>query len=292
MDALTGFNRAMAYLEEHLTDHIDSLAPWRIAGCSEYHFRRMFSFLTGMSLGDYLRRRRLAVAALLLERGESVTHVALAMGYDSPDAFSKAFAAMHGTPPSRVKKGGAHLAAFPSLTFRLTVQGGSTMKYRIEHKSAFAIAGVKKRITLVFQGVNHQLDSLWQSLTPEDIAELKSLSDTEPGGILCVSVNFSERTAQGSSLDQYLGVATTKDVPKRWQTLPVPPCDWAVFSVVGPFPDTVQKTWGDIYAQWLPSSGYELAPGPEMLWNEGPHMEKPDYRSEIWIPVRQIETEA
>ena len=162
------------------------------------------------------------------------------------------------------------------------------MNYRIVEKDDFYIVGFKKRITMQFKGINPQMDSLVQKLTPEIIAELKSLCDIEPKGILNVSANFSERTAENSELDQYIGVAASKAIHQNYDELHVPASIWAVFGVTGVFPDAVQEAWSRIYAEWFPTSGYQLTGGPELLWNEGPDMSKPDYKSEIWIPVSKI----
>ena len=288
MNTLTQMNKAMRYIEENLMGEIDFGEMSRIACCSEYHLRRMFSFLAGMPLGEYIRRRKLSIAAILLDVDENkIIDIALQLGYNSPDAFSKAFQAMHGILPSSVKKGNIILKAFPPMTFQLTIKGGNEMDYRIVEKDAFKIVGLKKRITLIFEGVNHQMDSVLQSLTAESIKELKSLCDIEPKGILSVSTNFSERTVEGSELDQYIGVATTKQASDQWDILEIDSANWAVFTVVGEFPKALQDTWARIYAEWFPTSGYELTGGPEILWNESPDTSKPDYKSEIWIPVRK-----
>lgn len=288
MNTLTQTNKAMRYIEENLMGEIEFDEMSRIACCSEYHFRRMFSFLSGMPLGEYIRRRKLSIAAVLLnEEDNKIIDIALQLGYNSPDAFSKAFQAMHGISPSSVKKGNIIIKAFPPMTFQLTIKGGNEMDYRIIEKDAFKIVGLKKRITLVFEGVNHQMDSVLQSLTADKIKELKSLCDIEPKGILSVSANFSERTVEGSELDQYIGVATTKQATDKWDVLEVDAASWAVFTVVGEFPKALQDTWARIYAEWFPTSGYELTCGPEILWNESPDTSKPNYKSEIWIPVRK-----
>lgn len=289
MNVLKQFNEAMAYIETNLMSEMDMNQIARIAGCSEYHFRRTFSFLTGMSLGEYVRRRRLSLAAIrMLAKGEKVIDVALDLGYETPEAFSKAFSAMHGVSPSRVKKADVEIKAFPPMTFQLMINGGVEMNYRIVEKEAFQIVGFHKRIMVQFKGVNPQMESLTQRLTPVVIADLKSLNNVEPKGMLSVSANFAERTVEGSEVDQYIGVATTVAAPEGYDSLPVENNTWAVFSAMGRFPDALQETWARIYSEWFPASSYELTGGPEMLWNESPDITKADYRSEIWIPVRKL----
>ncbi len=286
MNVLAQFNEAMGYIERNLMCNIELNQISHIAGCSEYHFRRMFSFLAGMPLGEYIRRRRLSVAGILLQTEPvKVIDLALQLGYESPEAFSKAFQAMHGVTPSQAKNKNIVLKVLPPMTFQLTIKGGIEMNYRIVEKNAFYIVGFKKRITIQFKGINPHMNSLIQKLTPQIIADLKSLCDMEPKGILSVSANFQERTAEGSELDQYIGVATSKTASNDFDILHVAASTWAVFKVAGTFPDAIQDTWAKIYAEWFPTSGYELTGGPELLWNESPDTSRPDYKSEIWIPV-------
>ncbi len=159
------------------------------------------------------------------------------------------------------------------------------MEYRIVEKEAFQIVGIKKQITLIYEGVNSQMDDMWASLTEKDFVELKQLSNVEPTGILCVSANFTEGRAEGTLLDQYIGVATSKPVSERWKVLPVDAGTWAVFTAIGEFPKALQDVWARIYSEWFPTSGYELTGGPEILWNESKDTSLPNYKSEIWIPV-------
>ncbi|MFB5760443.1 AraC family transcriptional regulator [Paenibacillus medicaginis] len=287
MDALKQVNLAMSYIEANLAGEIDLKEAARLACCSEYHFRRMFSFLAGLSLSEYIRRRRLTLAALELHNSEHVKIIDLAIkyGYDSPDSFSRAFQSLHSITPTEARKKGAALKAFPPMTFQLTIKGGNEMDYRIVEKEAFQIAGIKKQITLIYEGVNPQMNEMWASLTEKDFTELKQLSNVEPRGIICASVNFTEGRAEGTVLDQYIGVATSKEVPQRWEVLNVPAGTWAVFTAMGPFPTALQEVWGRIYAEWFPTSGYETTGGPEILWNESKDTSSPNYKSEIWVPV-------
>ncbi len=293
MNPLAQMNEAMTYLESGLLDEISFERMSQIAGCSEYHFRRMFSYLAGMPLGEYIRRRKLALAGGLLRQGSKVIDCAVLLGYDSPDAFRKAFYGMHGFTPSEARRGNTALKAFPPMTFQLTIRGGIMMEHRIVHKNPFQIVGFKKRITLQFEGVNSQMESVAARLKPEIIAELKGLCDTEPRGMLNVSADYAdgyyEQPVEGMELDQYIGVATTGPAPagSGYDTLQVAEADWVVFTVIGPFPKTMQDAWARIYAEWLPASDYELLKGPSLVWFESPDLTRPDCKNEIWIPVRE-----
>ena len=288
MDALERMNQALAYIEDNLADEIDMQQVEKLALCSEYHFRRMFSFLAGVPLSEYIRRRRLTLAAFELLHSEvSVIDTAVKYSYSSPDAFTRAFSGLHGVTPSEARATGQPLKAYPRLTFQLTIKGVSEMNYRIEEKDAFAIVGLMRRVKLIYEGVNPEIAAMWQSLDEATITTLKALSNVEPRGLISASTNFSEGRLEGGELDHYIGVATTKAAPDNLTRLEVPAYTWAVFESVGPFPETLQNIWGRIYAEWFPTSGYEQVRGPEILWNESKDVTSPTFRSEIWIPVKK-----
>src|SRR5574344_539356 len=289
MDSLSSMNNAMVYIEEHLTEDIDYSEVSKIAYCSEYHLKRMFSFLSGISLSEYIRRRRLTLAALdLKDKDLRIIDVAVKYGYNSADSFSRAFHSMHGILPSEARSENTQLKAYPRMTFQLSIKGGCEMKYRIVEKEPFRLIGFKKRVPIIFEGVNPGIAKMTELLTPEVIKHLKAISDMEPRGIISASTNFSEgRMEEKGELDHYIGVATSSNDTADFDVLKIDASTWAVFESIGPFPETLQNVWGRIYSEWFPSSGYEAAPGPEILWNESPDTGNQKYRREIWITVKK-----
>ena len=289
MDSLSSMNNALTYIESHLTEVIDFKVLSKIALCSEYHFKRMFSFLSGISLSEYIRRRRLTLAALELKDSNlRIIDIAMKYEYGSADSFSRAFYSVHGILPSEARNESAQIKAFPRMTFQLSIQGGCEMNCRIVEKEPFRLVGYKKRVPMVFSGVNPEITKMYELLTSEVIVQLKSLSNIEPTGMISASTNFSEgRMDEKGELDHYIGVATTSSDVGDFDELEVESNTWAVFESIGPFPETLQKIWGRIYSEWFPSSGYESVNGPEILWNESTDLHNPKYRSEIWIPVKK-----
>ena len=289
MDTLTSMNKALEYIEENLTDELDYSQISKIAFCSEYHFKRMFSFLAGISLSEYIRRRRLTLAAIELKnKNLRIIDIAVKYGYISADSFSRAFQNLHGILPSEARKEDAQIKAYPKMTFQLSIKGGNEMNYKIVEKQSFKIVGFKKRVSMVFKGINPEIADMASLLTPEIIKQLKSISNVEPLGIISASTNFSEERMEGKGeLDHYIGVASNSDDTASFNVLNVNSGTWAVFEAIGPFPETLQDVWGRIYSEWFPSSGYETVIGPEILWNENPDTGNPKYKSQIWIPVRK-----
>ena len=289
MDSLKNLNEAMAFIEANLSDEIDYAEVAKIVYCSESHFKRMFSFLAGIGIAEYVRRRRLTLAGLDLKNSDlKMIDLALKYGYDSADSFSRAFFALHGILPSQVKKSNKVLKAYPRMSFHLSIQGGDEMNYRLVEKEAFKIIGFKKRVPIIFEGVNSEIVKMTERLTPEIVQQLKELSNVEPRGIISASTNLSDgRMSVNGELDHYIGVLSLAQEPANFDTLEVEAGTWAVFEAVGPYPDTLQNIWGRIYSEWFPTSGYEAISGPEILWNESPDTTNPQYKSEIWIPVKR-----
>ncbi len=289
MDSLRSMNNALAYIEEHLTEEIDYIEISKIAYCSEYHFKRVFSFLSGVSLSEYIRRRKLTLAALDLKaKNFNIIDIAVKYGYNSADSFTRAFHSMHGVLPSEARNENTQIKAYPRMTFQLSIKGGCEMNYRVVEKETFKLVGFKKRVPIIFEGVNPEIAKMAELLTPEVAKYLKALSNVEPTGIISASTNFSEgRMEEKGELDHYIGVATSSDETAEFDVLKIDAGSWVVFEAIGPFPETLQNVWGRIYSEWFPSSGYEAVEGPEILWNESPDTGNPNYRSEIWIPVKK-----
>ena len=145
MDWVKRLNEAVDYLEEHLDEEIDYARAAKIACCSAYHFQRMFTYMAGFPLSEYIRRRRMTLAAAELQAGGKIVDVALKYGYESPTAFNRAFQGVHGFAPSLVREAGAVLHACSRIRFHITIQGAEDMEYRLEKKYS-ACARTLRRI--------------------------------------------------------------------------------------------------------------------------------------------------
>ncbi|WP_040979561.1 AraC family transcriptional regulator [Oceanobacillus jeddahense] len=283
-------NEALQYVEANLDAEIDEKEIEKITGISIYHFRRMFSFLSGMTLTAYIRNRRLSNAMFdLLREDVHVTDTAFKYGYNSVDGFSRAFREWAGFKPSEVKhQQKQDLKVFPKLTFQLTIRGGLEMNYRIVEKEAFKIIGVSKRVPMQFEGVNAEIEKLAQSITESQKEKMHQHANVDPTKVINASYNFDDgRMEEEGYLEHMIGVLTDEEGPfKGLDVIEVPDHTWAVFSSQGPFPQTMQETWAKIAAEWLPSSDYELVEAPEISFVED-YSNLDQVYSEIWIAVKK-----
>jgi AraC family transcriptional regulator len=287
MDSLKALNDALTYIEENLENDLDMAEAARIARCSEFHFKKMFSYLAGITLLEYVRRRRLTMAGFELKNQPvKVIDVAVKYGYHSPDSFAKAFYQLHGMNPSEVHKTGKSLKSYPRMTFQLNISGGSEFNYRIEQKQAFTIAGIKERIPLVYKGENPAITEMLTKITGDVYSKLKSLANVEPYGGYSASYNIVERdNEKKAELDHLIGVATTKKDLLGLDSLPVAASAWVISTVHGN-PADIQEVWARMYAEWFPASNYQVVDGPEIVFTDRDSI-SPNYKSEIWIPVER-----
>ncbi|WP_424237170.1 AraC family transcriptional regulator [Bhargavaea ginsengi] len=284
---LKEFNKVMDYIEQHLTDDISGEVISAITGLSDYHFRRMFSYLAGMPLQEYIRNRRLAAANAELINGTSVTEVAFLYGYQSPDGFSRAFREWSGMLPSQAAKTGIQ-KTFPKFVFFIDIKGGVSMEFKIEKKSAFNIVGVSKRVPMQFEGVNQSIVELAKTLTDQQRKEMHELADLNPHSVLNVSYDADERFLKDEGyLTHMIGFATTKENPfDDLEQITIEESLWAVFPNEGPFPTTLQETYANIYSEWLPSSDYVPADVPGISFTK--HGDQPGWAySEVWMAVKK-----
>lgn len=280
-------NQLVDYIEEHLDEELSLGEAAKILGLSEYHLKRTFSFIAGVSLGEYIRNRRLACANRDLVEGQTVTAVAFNYGYQSLEGFSRAFREWSGYLPSEVIKNKIQ-KSYPRLSFYVDVRGGVSMEFRIEQKNKFNLVGVKQEVPIQFEGKNEAIQKLVQSITEEQKAEMHKLTDVYPYQVLNASYDFDDgRMNEQGKLTHMIGIATTKENNySDLQQTEIEEHTWAVFPNQGEFPRVLQETWGKIYSEWLPTSGYKLVEAPEISFTrfEG---ENTELYSEIWIAVSE-----
>lgn len=278
MEWIERLNRAINYIEEHLLDEIDYEQLGKIACCSTYHFQRMFTYMAGIPLSEYIRRRKMSLAAVDLQGGETkIIDVSGKYGYSSPTAFNRAFQAVHGIAPSLVKSEGVSVKSFPPITFKITVKGVEEMNYRIETKDAFHIIGVSQPLHKEVEKNFVIVPKMWQdAVTNGTIQKLAGMMNTSLMGLLGVSVCNDE-----DQWKYFIAVSSSR-ADDEFEEYTVPAATWAIFSGTGTN-QSIQELEKRIVTEWLPTSGYEYANAPDIEVYLNPDPQNAQY--EVWIPV-------
>ncbi|OXM16371.1 AraC family transcriptional regulator [Paenibacillus herberti] len=284
MDWLDRMNNAMEYVETNLSEEIDYEQAAKLACCSTYHFQRMFSFITSVPLAEYIRRRRLTLAAFELQNsGVKVIDIALKYGYESPEAFARAFKKMHGVAPMSVRDNGVALKAYPRLSFHISIRGDVEMNYRIEVNPAFEMFGVSTLINAVGENPFIEIPKFWENcISDGTVKRIRTAAGLEEHGqIHAVLYNHN-----GEHYSYMIGYFTPQsDLPHGFEKLHIPPQTYAIFSTgLNPAGQSnIHDLWRRIWGEWFPTCDFNFANGPEfeMTYDRGNGM----YEMEVWIPV-------
>lgn len=278
MDWNTRLNRALDYIEAHLSDEIDFNYAAKLAFCSRNDLSNMFFVITGVPLSEYIRRRRLSLAALELQNSnEKIIDIAIKYGYSSPTAFNRAFQNQHKVSPQYARSRGIFISSYPRISFQITLKGENRMKCRIEKKPSFKIMGAKK--VFYNSAQENLIPMFWRDLPKETYDKIIRQATGEPKGLLGVCANFDGE----HQFDYYIAVSTANSQVPGLDELPVPEATWAVFEGEGALMDLVNRIW----QEWFPSSGYRRAdnsiPDVEVYFDYD--FPKEDYTYELWFPV-------
>ncbi|WP_424449318.1 AraC family transcriptional regulator [Microbacterium arborescens] len=285
-------NRLVEVVEDHLHDDLDVTSLATELGTTEYHLRRMFSSLAGMPLSEYIRRRRMSVAAADVLGDGDLLSIAVRYGYGSTEAFGRAFRSVHGVSVGDVKRTGGPLRSQPQLRFRLTVEGNITMDTRITDRPAFRLVGHAIRVPLIHEGINPHIQAHIAAIPAAEHARLKALGDTEPAGLLQVSADVDPDYTEGSQLTYLHGVAVTDTVRlvDDLDVVEVPAGTWAVFRTEGEYPAALQEAWAATATDWFPSNPWRLRPGPSIVAILDRADDFSTATSELWLPIERAET--
>ncbi len=289
-------NAAIDYIEQNLAEDVDYGEAARLACCSTFYLQRTFFVVIGMTLAEYVRRRRLTLAARELSSSKAkVIDVAVKYGYDSPDAFTRAFRNMHGITPQAARRPGAELIAFPRVSFQVILKGGNDMDYRIIDKPAFDAIGVTRRFTTE-KGENLvAVPAFWSEFEKtRDMSALVELNAGKAGAVtggetlgICLPEDENKNFSYAIAVEK-----PTKAKADGFEVIHVPASTWAVFGVSAAVPDSeipdaIHEVYKNIVQEWFPSTGYEHANTAELEVYFRKYADISGFRFQVWIPVKK-----
>ncbi|MBQ9265248.1 MAG: AraC family transcriptional regulator [Clostridia bacterium] len=298
MEWIAGIRGAIQYLEDHLLD--EEADPARAVGISPFYLQKGFRILTGCTMAEYVRSRRLYLAALDVIAGkDKVIHIAFKYGYDTPESFTKAFTRFHGVTPAALRRDPSRVRMFLPLKITLTLQGGHEMDYIVEKEPAFQVIGIEKQIPM--ETTYRDIPKFWDEFSDLYMRKLMRgcAPETEIETAICqyhvgmYGVCLDEEEDHG--LCRYLIAGPYPDggpVPAGMKTAPFPEMDWAKFRCKGPLPGALQAVNTRIFKEWLPGNpAYEIAMDCTIEWYSEGDPQSADYESAIWVPVKRRQAE-
>ena len=292
MDWQQRMTAAIRYLEDNLYGDASLELAARAANCSVFHFYRMFEIVTGLGPGEYLRRRRLSEAALALSSGgpDKVLDLALRFGYESPDAFSRAFRREFGCLPSDARKAGTSLHSYPPLSFSVVLKGDKAMEYRIEKLPAMKLAGIGMRIRSKDGSNFVEVPAFWDRIMEDGRWKaLHAKADFKRLGVCGVCRDFDMAKGEFTYSIAVDDPAGMEGMPEGSERFEVPAATWGKFTSRGPLRPNYQETIKRVFGEWLPASDWEHSGGPEIEYypEAGGSPDSPGYWCEYWVPLKK-----
>ena len=282
MDWLTGMNAVLDHVESNITEPMDYDKLAKIVCCSTYEFGRIFSFMAGVSISEYIRRRRLSLAAFdLQDHSLKVIDIAFKYCYESPTSFTRAFKEMHGISPLEARKQGKSLKTYPKLSFKFTIKGVEEMEYRILKKDSFKIMGLKGMSNSIAEE-GDTLDPLWRNFMDNYDSKIWQYYHAplwQVGAYWNQSIKGSTPCIIGAELGD-------KDILEGMDVEEISSSTWAAFIIKGPAGVGADEAYARIRTEWFPTSRYSRNPNIQHLEIYPPgDASSEKYQWEIWMPV-------
>jgi len=285
MEWIKKIQEAIDYVEEGLMTDLDyETIPDRVY-MSSYHFHRTFSLLMGMSLTDYIRRRRMSLAGQeVVATDKKVIDLAYDYFFASPESFTKAFTRFHGVTPSLCRKLNHPIKTFNRMYIALQVKGGLGMEYKIVTQEAFKVLALVRDFDnkIINEEGNTDIGDFWKETISR--GGLKDLISHSQGNFtlgLCDPVSDQSKT-----FEYGIGVKVAEDflAPEGYVLRDFRAGDYAVFECRGQDGACIGQVWERIFSEFLVHSPYDLVHGPdfEIYYEHG----DPQVFCEIWIPVK------
>ncbi len=251
-------NSAIEYIESNLDKEIIISDVAERAFCSSFHFQRMFYAIIGITPAEYIRRRRLTLAAAELAVGNTrVVDIALRYGYESPNAFTRAFKNMHGINPREARSLEVKLSVYNRVSFHVEIKGGNDMEYRVVEKPSFEVTG--KAMNFTHEKFFREAPKFWKEyVCTKEYQALWGITNGRWGNITgapLMSVYLPDDKDGKDSLTDIFCIEKSPEMnTEKFDVFRIPPATWAEFHCTY---QTSLKMNKFIYGEWLPSSGYE-----------------------------------
>lgn len=287
MDWTETLKRAVNYIEEHLLDNINANDIAENVYVSSFHFQRGFKLMTGYTLNEYIKGRRLYLAALEFVSSDiKVIDLAYKYGYDTPESFTKAFSRFHGVAPSQLKGDTKKIKPFLPLKISISISGGNEMDYVIEKMNCFKVIGIEKIIS--YETSYQEIPAFWEEFKRGDYTKQipQEIINQFHIGEFGICMNT------GANKDNFYymigGIYDGKPVPQGLNVFEIPSAVWAKFRCSGSLPGALQAVNTKIYKEWLPGNPhYELDLGVNLEYYSIGEITASNYKSEIWLPVKE-----
>ena len=245
MNIYKNLNDITKYIEDNIENEIDYKILAKYLGVNVYTMQRLFTMIAGITLSDYIRKRRLSMAAFDLYNTRSkVIDVAFKYQYENSTSFSRAFEKFHGIKPSKITRE-TKLKNFPRIVFDENIKMTSELDYEVMELDAFTLYGISADVT----------NSTIGKLAPIFFREIEDKYGIVDYGIITYD-NIREESQK-----YYCAYIDKKE---NFEEIKIPKSKWLKFRINSQNPKDIQETSQKFYKEFLPSCKYNLKTIPEL----------------------------
>ncbi len=279
---------AVDYIETRLFDNFRVEDAAEIANCSLYHFHRLFMMISGYSVMQYARKRRLTSAAYqLLYTGKRIIDIAMDLQYESQESFTRAFKNEYSVTPGKYRKNNVYTMALERLDVEKILKTDTreiqSMEPVIKKMGEIKIIGAQLNTCTVDGSNFKQIPQFWDQFMSEKTADkIPAKKDMKVCYGICDDYNFAEGTF--AYIIAY-EVTSHENIPPGLIAKTIPEAEYAVFTAKGKIPSSVQNMVGYIYGEWLQNSDYVRSDTPEFEYYDERVTGDENCEVDIYIPV-------
>ncbi|MDE6620394.1 MAG: AraC family transcriptional regulator [Lachnospiraceae bacterium] len=305
MDWFTSFRKAIDYMEEHLLADIGAAEVAGAVHISAFYFQRSFKIVTGYSIGEYMRNRRLYLAGLDVIKGSDnssrqqmetkIIDLAYKYRYETPESFTKAFSRFHGLSPMQLRTQPHRIKVFLPLIVEISIKGGNKMDFTIEKRESMKMIGFDRMFS--YDTSYQEIPKFWQEFcerycgcTGDSVQGETEIRQTIAECLVGEYGICVDDTSYGNQFQYFIaGAYQGGTVPEGMKIFEIPACEWAKFKCRGAMPDSLQTVNTRIFSEWLPGNPtFEMAVPMNIEWYSSGDIKSEDYESAIWIPVKRL----
>lgn len=272
MNYINELKRAVDYIEDNLDKDINFEIVAKEVGMSAFYFHRIFTAIIGISPTAYIRNRRLTVAAQEISKNnENILDIALKYGFESHEAFSRAFKIFHGVVPKMAKTDGNEFKNFSKANLDIEVNANNILSYRIESKDIIKISAFFRKFNIENKD---EIPKYWKEL--KESGTLEKISNNYKKDLLGICIG----TQSDFEYKYGIGIEQTEDIETNieMETIEIPKSTWVVFKCKGQDEKNINELWTRIYKEFFITSSYKQCMDIDFELYD-------DENTEIWIPI-------
>ena len=274
MNYINEMEKAIDYIEINLDKDINFEKVAKEVGMSPFYFHRVFSSIIGISPTIYIRNRRLTLAAQEISKNnENILDIALKYGFESHEAFSRAFKNFHGVVPKMAKTDGNELKNFSRANLEFEVNTNNILNYRIESKEVIRVAALFRKFNL---DNKNEIPKYWNKMKKNGVLDNISASYTKNLLGICIGTQniFEYQYGIGTEIEDTEDI----EIKRGMKVVEIPKSLWVVFRCEGQDEKDINELWTRIYKEFFITSSYKQCMDIDFELYD-------DKDTEIWIPI-------